>query len=72
MLYNGVLRCHGNKCYVILIDAVLCMVHSIGPINVCTNLRSICTKLTNLANMQNRMFYLTSRDAKTKMAAGHL
>ena len=28
-------------------------------------LRSIGTKLTNLENMQNRMFYLTSRDAKT-------
>ena len=27
-------------------------------------LRPIGTKLTNLENMQNRMFYLTSRDAK--------
>ena len=29
------------------------------------NLGSIGTKLTNLENMQSRMFYLTSRDVKT-------
>ena len=48
MLYNGVFGCHGNICYVILINAFLCKIHSIGPINVCTILRSIGTKLTNL------------------------
>ena len=37
MLYNGVFGCHGNTCYVILIGAILCMIHSIGPINVCTD-----------------------------------
>ena len=49
MLYNGILGCHGNICYVILINAFL---QGIGPINVFTNLRSIGTKLTNLENMQ--------------------
>ena len=37
MLYNGVFGCHGNMCYVIFIGAILYMLHSIGPINVCTN-----------------------------------
>ena len=32
------------------------LVHIIGPINVCTHIE---IKLTNLENMQNRMFNLT-------------
>ena len=41
------------------------MIHSIGPINVCTDLRSIGTKLTNLESMEKSYIYLTSRDAKS-------
>ena len=37
MLYNGVFGCHGNTCCVILIGAILYMIHSIDPVNVCTN-----------------------------------
>ena len=37
---------------VILIGAVICMIHNIGPINVLPILRSIGTKLTKLENMQ--------------------
>ena len=37
MLYNGVFGCHGNTCYVIFIGAILYMLYSIGPINVCTD-----------------------------------
>ena len=37
MLYNGVFGCHGNMCYVIFIGVILYMLHSIVPINVCTN-----------------------------------
>ena len=52
-----------------LIGAFFCMIHRhidcIGTINVCTDLRSIGTKLMNLKTCKNRMFYLTSRDAKT-------
>ena len=66
MLYNGVFGCHGSTCCVILIDATVCMIHSIGPINVCTNFEiNRYTKWTNLENMQKIVFYLTSRDAKT-------
>ena len=38
MLYNGVFGCHGNTCYVIFIGAILYMLFSIGPINVCTDI----------------------------------
>ena len=37
MFYNGVFRCHGNTCYVILIG-LFYMIPSIGPMNVCTYL----------------------------------
>ena len=57
MLYNGVFGCHGNTCYVIFIGAILYMLYSIGPINVCVPiLRSIGTKLTKLENMQISRF----------------
>ena len=36
MLYNWVCDCHGNTCYLILI-VFFCMIHSIGPIKVCTD-----------------------------------
>ena len=52
MLYNVVFGCHGNTCYVIFICAILCMIHNIGQIIVCTDLRSIGTELTKLENMQ--------------------
>ena len=61
----GVFGCHGNTCYVILIGAFFCMIHSTGPINCVPILRSIGTKLTNLENMQRIVFYLKSRDAQT-------
>ena len=35
-IYNGLFGCHGNICYVILINALFGKVHSIDPINVCT------------------------------------
>ena len=31
----GIFRCHGNVCYIVLIDAIFCKVHSIDPSNVC-------------------------------------
>ena len=37
MLYNGFFRCHGNVCYIFLIDAILCQVHRIGPSNMYIN-----------------------------------
>ena len=37
MLYNGVFGCHGNTFYVIFIGVFFGMIHSIGPINVCTD-----------------------------------
>ena len=37
MLYNGICGCHGNICYVILINASFCKVHNIGAIDVRTN-----------------------------------
>ena len=37
MLYDGDFRCHGNVCYVFLIDAIICKIHSIGPSNMCIN-----------------------------------
>ena len=43
-----------------------CMIYSTGQINVCTDFdRSIGSELTKLENMNNSMFYLTSRDVKT-------
>ena len=37
MLHNGIFGCHGNICYVIFINKLLCNVHSTCAINVCTN-----------------------------------
>ena len=37
MLYNGVVGCHGNTCYVIFIGAILYRLYSIGPVNVCAD-----------------------------------
>ena len=57
MLYNGVFGCHGNTCYVIFIGAILYMLYSICPINVCTDFEiNIGTKLTKLENMQKSRF----------------
>ena len=55
MLYNGIFGCHGNKCYVIFINAYL--QGTWHRCNKClyTNFeinRRIGTKLTNLENMQ--------------------
>ena len=36
MLYNGVFGCHGNTCYVIFYWCNFYVLHSVGPINVCT------------------------------------
>ena len=36
MLYNGIIRCHGNM-YVTFIDVCFCNVHIIGPIYVRAN-----------------------------------
>ena len=37
ILYNGIFNYHRNICYVILINAYFCKVHSVCPVNVCTN-----------------------------------
>ena len=65
MLYNGVFGCHGNTCYVIFIGAIFYIIYSTGQINVCTDFEIIGSELTKLENMQQCIFYLTSRDAKT-------
>ena len=31
----GIFRCHRNVCYIVLIDAIFCKVHSIDPSNMC-------------------------------------
>ena len=62
MLYNWIFGCHGSMCYVILINAFFLQgTYSIGPIMCVPFLRSICTKLTNLENMQNHMTQKTVR-----------
>ena len=68
MLYNGVFGCHGNTCYVIFIGAILYMLYSIGPINVCTDFeinRYKIDEVRKYANIAFYLIYLTSRDAKT-------
>ena len=68
MLYNGVFDCHGNTCYVIFIGAILYMLYSIGPINVCTDFeinRYKIDEVRKYANITFYLIYLTSRDAKT-------
>ena len=37
ILCNGFFRCHGNVCYIFLIDAILCQVHRICPSNMYIN-----------------------------------
>ena len=34
ILHNGFFRCHGNVCYMFLIDAMFCKIHRIGPSNM--------------------------------------
>ena len=68
MLYNGVCGCHGNMCYVIFIGAILYMLYSIGPINVCTDFEINRYKIDEVRKYAKIAFYLiysTSRDAKT-------
>ena len=65
MLYNGVFGCHGNTCYVIFIDAILYMLYSIGPINVCTDFEINPYKIDEVRKYVKIVFYLTPRDAKT-------
>ena len=65
MLYNGVFGCHGNTCYVIFIDAILYMLYSIGPINVCTDFEINPYKIDEVRKYAKIVFYLTPRDAKT-------
>ena len=48
MFYNGIFGCHGNICYVILINAFFCKVHSIGSVNVCTDFVTIDIKIANM------------------------
>ena len=55
MLYDGVIWLPWKHILRYFSQCMFCMVHSICPINVCANFE----------NKQNRMFYLTSRDAKT-------
>ena len=56
ILYNGVFGCHGNTCYVILIGAFVFVIHSICPINVCTDFEINRYKMTNLENLQKSCF----------------
>ena len=68
MLYNGVFGCHGNTCYLIFIGAILYMLYSIGPINVCTDFEINQYKIDEVRKYAKIMFYLiylTSCDAKT-------
>ena len=65
MLYNGVFGCHGNTCYVICIGAILYMLYSIGPINVCTDFEINRYKIRKYEKITFYLIYLTSCDAKT-------
>ena len=68
MLYNGVFGCHGNTCYVIFIGAILYMLYSIGPINVCTDFeinRYKIDEVRKYAKIAFYFIYLTSCDAKS-------
>ena len=65
MIYNGVFRCHGNICCVILMAACFCKVHRICPINVCTNFEINRYQIDDFRKHENVMFYFTSRDAQT-------
>ena len=68
MLYNGVFGCHGNTCYVICISAILYMLYSIGPINVCTDFeinRYKIDEVRKYAKITFYLIYLMSCDAKT-------
>ena len=60
MLYNGVFGCHANTCYVILIGAIFDMLHSIGPINVCTDFEINPYKIDEVRKYAKIVFYLTS------------
>ena len=64
MLHNGVFGCHGNMCYVIFIGAILYMLYSIGPINVCTDFEINRYKIDEVRKYAKIVFYLTSHDAK--------
>ena len=54
-----------NTCYVIFIGAILYMIYSIGPINVCTDFEINRYKIYEIRKYAKIVFYLTSRDAKT-------
>ena len=57
MLYNGVFGCHGNMCYVIFIGAILYVIQSIGPINVCTNFDINRYKIDEVRKYAKIVFY---------------
>ena len=49
----------------LVIDAFFCMIHSIAPINVCTDFEINWHKIDGIyKTCKNRMFYLTLHDAK--------
>ena len=61
MLYNWVFGFHGNTCF----DwCRFCMIHSIGPINVCTDFEINRYKIDEVRKYAKIVFYLTSSDAK--------
>ena len=52
-------------CLILFWSMHFCMVHSIGPINVCTNFEINRDKIDEFRkHAKNRMFYLTWHDAK--------
>ena len=58
MLYNGVVGCHGNTCYVICIAAFFYLIHSIGPINVCTDFEINRYKIDELIKHANILCFI--------------
>ena len=64
MLYNGVLRCHGHTCYVILIGAFFCRIHNICPINEYIDFEINRFKIDEFIK-HARIVYFISFDAKT-------
>ena len=71
MLHNGVFGCHGNTCYVIFIGAILYMLYSIGPINVCTDFEINRYKIDEVRKYAKIVFYLTSYVTQKRYAMRH-
>ena len=68
VLQQGILLPWKRILHYVLIDACYCQGTKYRSNQCELILRSIGTKLTNLENMQNCMFYLTSRDAMNGMS----